>query len=333
MPERFRKSDTPKITNPPTFVSARPPSTPDAVLPEAVAQQTQAKLKSLIEGISQIILGKQEVIRLAVTCLLARGHLLFEDQPGVGKTLLSQALAQSLGLQFRRVQFTSDLLPADILGASIYDREAGSFVFHPGPVFTQVLLADEINRATPKTQSALLEAMEEGRVTSDGITHSLPQPFFVIATQNPSSQIGTFMLPESQLDRFLMRLALGVPDRTAERAILQGQDRREMLKAMPEILPWAEMQQMQLQARQVHVSAPLLDYVQDVLAASRASGRGLSPRGGLALLNAARAWALLQGRTMVLPEDVQDVGAAVMSHRLEGDGETALRLLEETPIP
>ncbi|MBB5037631.1 MoxR-like ATPase [Prosthecobacter dejongeii] len=314
-------------------MSARPPSTPDAVLPEAVAQQTQAKLKSLIEGISQIILGKQEVIRLAVTCLLARGHLLFEDQPGVGKTLLSQALAQSLGLQFRRVQFTSDLLPADILGASIYDREAGSFVFHPGPVFTQVLLADEINRATPKTQSALLEAMEEGRVTSDGITHSLPQPFFVIATQNPSSQIGTFMLPESQLDRFLMRLALGVPDRTAERAILQGQDRREMLKAMPEILPWAEMQQMQLQARQVHVSAPLLDYVQDVLAASRVNGRGLSPRGGLALLNAARAWALLQGRTLVLPEDVQDVGAAVMSHRLEGDGEMALRLLEETPIP
>lgn len=333
MPERFIKSDTPKITNPPTFVSARPPSSPDTVLPEAVALQIRTKLQSLIQGVSQIILGKEEVIRLAVTCLLARGHLLFEDQPGVGKTLLSQALAQALGLQFRRVQFTSDLLPADILGASIYDREAGSFVFHPGPVFTQVLLADEINRATPKTQSALLEAMEEGRVTSDGITHALPQPFFVIATQNPSSQIGTFMLPESQLDRFLMRLALGVPDRVAERTILQGQDRREMLKSMPEILPWGEMQQMQALVRQVHVSAPLLDYVQDILSASRAQGRGLSPRGGLALLNAARAWALQQGRTMVLPEDVQDVGAAVMAHRLEGDGETAMRLLEETPIP
>ncbi|HEY1082101.1 MAG TPA: AAA family ATPase, partial [Prosthecobacter sp.] len=243
------------------------------------------------------------------------------------------ALAQSLGLQFRRVQFTSDLLPADILGASIYDREAGSFVFHPGPVFTQVMLADEINRATPKTQSALLEAMEEGKVTADGITHALPQPFFVIATQNPSSQIGTFMLPESQLDRFLMRLALGVPDRAAERAILQGQDRREMLKALPEVLPWSEMQQMQALVRQVHVSPALLDYVQDLLASSRSRGRGLSPRGGLALLNAARAWALLQGRTMVLPEDVQDVGVAVMAHRLDGDPETASRLLEETAIP
>jgi len=314
-------------------VSARPITPTDATLPESVARQAQANLQKLIDGLSQIILGKQDVIRLAVSCLLARGHLLFEDQPGVGKTLLSQALAQALGLQFRRVQFTSDMLPADILGASIYDREAGSFVFHQGPVFTQVLLGDEINRATPKTQSALLEAMEEGKVTSDGVTHALPQPFFVIATQNPSSQIGTFMLPESQLDRFLMRLALGVPDRTAERSILQGQDRREMLKSMTEILPWAEMQQMQVQARQVHVSGPLLDYVQDLLAASRAEGHGLSPRGGLALLNAAKAWALMHGRAMVLPEDVQDVGVAVMSHRLEGDGETARRLLEETVIP
>lgn len=297
--------------------------------------KTQSQLQKLIAGISQIIVGKEEVIRLAVTCLLARGHLLFEDQPGVGKTLLSQALAQSLGLQFRRVQFTSDLLPADILGASIYDREAGSFVFHPGPVFTQVLLADEINRATPKTQSALLEAMEEARVTCDGTTHALPQPFFVIATQNPSSQIGTFMLPESQLDRFLMKLALGVPDRRAERSILQGQDRREMLKAMPEVLPWAEMQIMQGQVRKVQVAPALLDYVQDLLAASRSggAGSGLSPRGGLALLNAARAWALMQGRTMVLPEDVQDVGVAVMAHRLEGNGDTAARVLEETPVP
>lgn len=314
-------------------MSARPISSADATLPESVALEAQTKLQSLIHGISQIIVGKEDVIRLAVTCLLARGHLLFEDQPGVGKTLLSQALAQALGLQFRRVQFTSDMLPADILGASIYDREAGSFVFHPGPVFTQVLLADEINRATPKTQSALLEAMEEGKVTSDGITHALPQPFFVIATQNPSSQIGTFMLPESQLDRFLMRLALGVPDRVAERSILQGQDRREMLKAMPEILPWEEMQQLQSFVRQVHVSPALLDYVQDLLGASREQGRGLSPRGGLALLNAARAAALMHGRNMVIPEDVQKVGAAVMAHRLEGDGEEAIRLLEETAIP
>lgn len=314
-------------------MSARPVSSADVALPETVAAESSVKLQSLIRGVSQIILGKEHVIRLAVTCLLARGHLLFEDQPGVGKTLLSQALAQALGLGFRRVQFTSDLLPADILGASIFDREAGSFVFHPGPVFTQVLLADEINRATPKTQSSLLEAMEEGKVTSDGVTHALPQPFFVIATQNPSTQIGTFMLPESQLDRFLMRLALGVPDREAERAILQGRDRREMLRTMREVLPWAEMQEMQGQVRQVHVSGPLLDYVQDLLAASRAGAHGLSPRGGLALLNAARAWALLNGRTMVLPEDVQDVAPAVMAHRVEGDGATVHRLLEETAIP
>lgn len=335
LPAGPQKSDTPNITNPPTFVSARPISSADATLtlPESVALHAKDQLQKLIQGISQIILGKEDVIRLAVTCLLARGHLLFEDQPGVGKTLLSQALAQALGLQFRRVQFTSDLLPADILGASIFDREAGRFVFHPGPVFTQVLLADEINRATPKSQSALLEAMEEGKVTSDGITHALPQPFFVIATQNPSSQIGTFMLPESQLDRFLMRLALGIPDRNAERAILQGEDRRQMLRAMPEVLSWSEMEQMQTLVRQVHVSAALLDYVQDLLGATRASGHGLSPRGGLALLNAARAWALMHGRTMVVPEDVQDVGVSVMAHRLEGNADTAMRLLEETPIP
>ncbi len=324
----------PCLFHPPFFaVSSRPISPVDATLPESAAAQSRDKLLKLVQGVSQIIVGKEGVIRQAVTCLLARGHLLFEDQPGVGKTLLSQALAQGLGLQFRRVQFTSDLLPADILGASIYDREAGSFVFHPGPVFTQVLLADEINRATPKTQSALLEAMEEGKVTSDGITHALPQPFFVIATQNPSSQIGTFMLPESQLDRFLMRLALGVPDRAAERSILQGQDRREMLRAMPEVLSWTDMQQMQALVRQVHVSGPLLDYVQDLLGASRAHGRGLSPRGGLALLNAARAWALMHGRTMVLPEDVQDVAGPVMAHRLEGQTEAVVRLLEETPVP
>lgn len=305
----------------------------DVTLQSSEATLAAQRLHELTAALSKIILGKEHAVKLAVTCLLARGHLLFEDQPGVGKTLLSQALAQALGLQFRRMQFTSDLLPADILGASIYQRETGGFSFHPGPIFTQVLLADEINRATPKTQSALLEAMEEGRVTCDGTPHALPMPFFVIATQNPSSQIGTFMLPESQLDRFLMRLALGAPDRTAERAMLQGQDRREMLREMPAVMAWTELEEMQTQVRRVHVSAALLDYLQDLLAASRSAGHGLSPRAGLALLAAARAWALMEGRTMVLPEDVQAVGSAVMGHRLTGDVEMAETLLRETAVP
>ncbi|HCN28954.1 MAG TPA: AAA family ATPase [Verrucomicrobiales bacterium] len=217
-------------------MSARLDASESPVVTTAQAREAADRLGVLVAGLSEIILGKEDVLRLAVTCLLARGHLLFEDLPGVGKTLLSQALAQALGLRFRRVQFTSDLLPADILGANMYDRQSGGFVFHPGPVFAQVLLADEINRATPKTQSALLEAMEEGRVTCDGESHALPAPFFVIATQNPSTQMGTFMLPESQLDRFLMRLALGVPDRAAERSILQGRDRREALREMRQFI-------------------------------------------------------------------------------------------------
>ena len=306
---------------------------PNLTLTTADALASAQRLKVLTAALSQIILGKEKVIKLAVTCLLARGHLLFEDQPGVGKTLLSQALAQSLGLQFRRVQFTSDLLPADILGASIYQRETGSFSFHPGPVFTQVLLADEINRATPKTQSALLEAMEEGKVSCDGMPHPLPVPFFVIATQNPSSQIGTFRLPESQLDRFLMRLALGVPDRASEREMLQGRDRRELLREMPVAMAWSELEAMQKLVRLVHVAPALLDYLQDLLAASRRHGHGLSPRAGLALLAAARAWALLEGRAMVLPEDIQAVGVSVMGHRLIGDVDEAERLLTETVIP
>ncbi len=314
-------------------MSSRPASPHDLVLTAAEAAASAESLRLLNEALSQIILGKEQIVRLAVTCLLARGHLLFEDQPGVGKTLLSQALAQSLGLQFRRVQFTSDLLPADILGASIYDREAGSFTFHQGPVFTQVLLADEINRATPKTQSALLEAMEEGKVTCDGTPHTLPVPFFVIATQNPSTQIGTFMLPESQLDRFLMRLALGAPERGAERVMLQGQDRREMLRAMPPVMSWSELGHMQQLARLVHVSEPLLDYLQDLLAASRSGGHGMSPRAGLALLAAARAWALMEGRVMVLPEDVQAVASSVMSHRLAGGLNEVERLLDEVAVP
>ncbi|MFM7605007.1 MAG: AAA family ATPase, partial [Prosthecobacter sp.] len=236
----------------------------------------QQQIDALLRTVSQIILGKNETVRLAIACLMARGHVLFEDQPGVGKTLLSQALSQAMGLQFRRVQFTSDLLPADILGTSIFDRETGSFIFHRGPIFAQVLLADEVNRATPKTQSALLEAMEEGKVTADGSTHSLPDPFFVIATQNPSSQSGTYMLPESQLDRFLMRLGLGAPDRAAERALLQGHDRRDLLRTMPAALSPAELHTLQSWTREVHASPALLDYLQDLLAASRAADRGLS---------------------------------------------------------
>lgn len=309
------------------------------MLPAATAVQAALQIESIISQVSQIILGKENVVRLAVTCLLARGHLLFEDQPGVGKTMLSQALAQALGLGFRRVQFTSDLLPADILGASIYDRDTAAFHFHRGPVFTQVLLADEINRATPKTQSALLEAMEEGKVTADGSTHPLPEPFFVIATQNPSSQIGTFLLPESQMDRFLMRLELGVPDRNAERALLEGQERRELLRALQPAMSVPELQQLQTWARAVYASPALLDYLQDLLAASRVQGHGLSPRGGLSLLAAARAWALLNGRAMVLPEDIQAVAVYVMGHRLEHAAEgmsgTALarQLIAETPVP
>lgn len=316
-----------------------PHASTDAMLPAATAKTAAQQIETIIQRVSQIILGKEDVVRLAVTCLLARGHLLFEDQPGVGKTMLSQALAQALGLGFRRVQFTSDLLPADILGASIYDRDSGTFHFHRGPVFTQVLLADEINRATPKTQSALLEAMEEGRVTADGATHPLPEPFFVIATQNPSTQIGTFMLPESQLDRFLMRLALGVPDRVAERHLLEGAERRELLRAMEPAMTIIELQQLQGWTRAVHAAPALLDYLQDLLAASRVQGHGLSPRAGLAVLAASRAWALLAGRPMVLPEDIQAVAVPVMGHRLEhamdgmGGVDFAKQLIAETPLP
>jgi len=321
-------------------MSSRTQTTPtDVVLPAASAEQARQQIDDLIHAVGKIILGKDDVVRLAIACLLARGHLLFEDQPGVGKTMLSQALAQALGLQFRRVQFTSDLLPADILGASMLDRDTGTFIFHRGPIFAQVLLADEINRATPKTQSALLEAMEEGKVTSDGHTHTLPDPFFVIATQNPSTQTGTYTLPESQLDRFLMRLGLGAPNREAERALLQGQDRRELLRSMPSTLTTADLHALQSWTRAVHVSPALLDYLQDLLAASRALGHGLSPRAGLSLLAAARAWALINGRPMVLPEDIQAVGIPVMAHRLEHTiegstgAEAAAALLEETAVP
>ncbi|MDB6138692.1 MAG: family ATPase, partial [Verrucomicrobiaceae bacterium] len=286
----------------------------------------------------QVIVGKNDAIRLAVACLLARGHLLFEDLPGVGKTTLSQALARALGLQFRRVQFTSDLLPADILGASIFERETSTFQFRPGPVFAQVLLADEINRATPKTQSALLEAMEEGQVTADGASYPLPEPFFVIATQNPMSQMGTFALPESQLDRFLMRLELGIPGRDAERAMLMGEDSRTTLRTLTPAIAPDELHNLQRSVRAVHAAPALLDYLQDLLATSRRYGHGLSPRGGLALLAASRAWALMHGRPMVIPEDIQAIAPAVIAHRLDHcvDGmtgrEVATMVLKETGV-
>jgi MoxR-like ATPase len=277
------------------------------------------KLHAAARQVGEIIVGKDLQVRQALTCLLAGGHLLVEDVPGVGKTTLAHALAISLGLRFNRVQFTSDLLPADVNGISIYEREKNGFVFHPGPIFTQVLLADEINRATPKTQSGLLEAMEERQVSADGVTRALPEPFFVIATQNPTHQIGTFPLPESQLDRFLMCLSLGYPDAAAERALLMGEDRRTMLKALPAAMTPAELAQAQQGLRRIHAAPSLIDYVQALAAASRQNGafaEGLSPRAAIALLQAARAWAALEGRDHVLPEDVQAVLVPVCAHRL-----------------
>lgn len=292
--------------------------------------------------ICEVIVGKGEAVRLALACLLARGHLLIEDVPGVGKTTLSQALACSLGLEFNRIQFTSDLLPADILGNSIFDRDKQQFVFHHGPLFSPIVLIDEVNRATPKTQSALLEAMSERHISVDGVTHELPDPFFVIATQNPQHQIGTFPLPESQLDRFLMRIELGVPDRASERTMLLGIDRRDMLKQLKPVFSVETLRGLQDSVRKVHASAALLDYLQDLLDASRQRHScGLSPRAGLAMLNAAKAWAFMLGRDLVLPEDIQAVGVAVMGHRLghnlEQNGASgrtlAQNLLQSVPVP
>ena len=275
--------------------------------------------RSAASQIGQVVVGKDLSVRLSLTCLLAGGHLLIEDAPGVGKTTLAHALAISLGLPFRRIQFTADLLPSDVIGVSVYERNSGQFVFHPGPIFSEVLLADEINRASPKTQSALLEAMEEGQVSVDGLTRPLPEPFFVIATQNPLHQIGTFPLPESQLDRFLMCISLGYPDRAAERALLAGESRREMLRHLPAQARPSDLLAAQAEAARVHAAPALLDYVQALLAASRNPVHyveGLSPRAGLALLAAARAWAWLDGRGHLIPEDVQSVLPAVAGHRL-----------------
>jgi MoxR-like ATPase len=303
----------------------------------------QLKLQSLLAQLNTVIVGKSLQIQDCVACLLAGGHLLIDDVPGVGKTTLAHALARTFGLQFSRVQFTSDLMPSDLSGVSIYERGKEAFVFHPGPIFAQVLLADEINRASPKTQSALLEAMEEKQVTIEGETRPLPQPFFVIATQNPLDQLGTYALPESQLDRFLMRISLGYPDRAAERELLAGQDRRDVVERLPSLLTQAELQQLQQQVLAVHAAEPLLDYVQDLIAATRSGQwfvQGLSPRAGIAVVRAAKAQALLSGRDYVAPDDVQAILPQTIAHRLipvsdagRGADEQVRALLQAVPLP
>ncbi|MDR2216620.1 MAG: MoxR family ATPase [Nevskiaceae bacterium] len=277
-------------------------------------------LGDALRALDTILLGKAHALRLCMACLIARGHLLIEDVPGVGKTTLAHALARVLGLSWQRVQFTSDLLPADIIGVSVFDRTTQRFEFRKGPVFTQLLLADEVNRASPRTQSALLEAMGERQVSVDGLTHKLPEPFFVVATQNPQEQLGTFALPESQLDRFLMRIELGYPDPRFERMLLAEPDRREKLDAMPASMTPAQLLQAQHAAQTVHAAPALLDYVQALVAASRVRrdvALGLSPRAAQGLLRAARAWALIDGRRSVIPDDVQAVWAAIAGHRLQ----------------
>lgn len=301
------------------------------------------QLTALQRQISTIIKGKPVQIADSVACLIAGGHLLIEDLPGVGKTTLAHALSISMGLKFSRLQFTADLMPSDLLGVSVYEREKSGFVFHPGPVFAQVLLADEINRAGPKTQSALLEAMEENQVSIDGVSHALPQPFFVIATQNPSEQLGTYPLPESQLDRFLMCISLGYPDQAAERELLSGQDSREALRALSALMGPAELLAAQQAVRAIHASPALLDYLQALIAATRSGqwfSEGLSPRAGLGVLRAARAKALLAGRDFVSPDDVQAILPQTIAHRLRpragagrGPREQVRAMIEAIPLP
>ncbi len=315
-----------------------------AVQEQSRVNKAHEAFTQVINAANRIILGKEGTIRLALSCMLARGHLLIEDQPGVGKTTLANVLANLLGLSLQRIQFTSDLLPADILGVSVYSREKESFSFHAGPIFAQLILADEVNRATPRAQSALLEAMEEQQVTIEGRTRALPNPFFVIATQNPSSQVGTFPLPESQLDRFMMRLRLGYPDGKAERELLKGRDRRELLAETTAIISADELQGFQTQVHSVYVADALLDYLQDLLRFSRVCkdyNNGLSPRCGLAILHCAQAWALLHGHEHVLPEDIQAVLPSIIGHRLRltqedtepADESAAESLIKQVPIP
>ena len=305
--------------------------------------QADAHIQHLLTQLNTVIVGKSRQVHDCVACLLAGGHLLIEDVPGVGKTTLAHALARSFGLQFSRVQFTADLMPTDLIGVSVYERGREGFVFHPGPVFAQVLLADEINRASPKTQSALLEAMEEKQVTVEGDTRDLPQPFFVIATQNPHDQLGTYALPESQLDRFHMRLSLGYPDRQAERALLRGEDRRDMLDRLSAALTPADLARLQQTVARIHTAEPVLDYLQDLVNATR-SGRwfaqGLSPRAALAVVRAAKAEAFLQGRDYVAPDDIAAVLPQTTAHRLvpardagRGAVEQVRAMLDAVPLP
>jgi MoxR-like ATPase len=305
--------------------------------------QVKEKLQALLNQLNTVIVGKPAQVQDCVACLLAGGHLLIEDVPGVGKTTLAHALSRSFGLHFSRVQFTADLMPSDLSGVSIYERQKESFIFHPGPIFAQVLLADEINRASPKTQSALLEAMEEKQVTIEGATRPLPVPFFVIATQNPHDQLGTYALPESQLDRFHMRISLGYPDRAAERELLKGVDRRDMVDNLAAVLTPHDLLELQRQVSQVHAAEPLLNYLQDLMTATR-SGRwflqGLSPRAGIAVMRAARAQAFLSNRDYVAPDDIAAVLPQTTAHRLipvsdagRGALEQVRAMLDAVPLP
>jgi len=307
------------------------------------AAALQQLTQRLLNQLNTVIVGKSAQVHDAVACLLAGGHLLIEDVPGVGKTTLAHALSRSFGLQFSRVQFTSDLMPSDLSGVSVYERGSEQFVFHPGPVFAQVLLADEINRASPRTQSALLEAMEERQVTVEGETRPLPSPFFVIATQNPLDQLGTYALPESQLDRFHMRLSLGYPDRQAERELLQGHDRRAMLAQLPAVLGPGELSVLQKHIQTIHTADPVLDYLQDLVAATR-NGRwfvqGLSPRAAIAVVRAGQAQAFLSGRNYVAPDDIAAILPQTIAHRLSplhnagrGAQEQVRAMVEATPLP
>ena len=307
----------------------------------------QKNIKQILDALNNIILGKEPQIKLAITCLLANGHLLIEDLPGMGKTTLSHALAKALGLTYNRIQFTSDIMPADILGVSIFEKENshngeqhGTFRFHPGPIFSQLVLADEINRATPKAQSALLEAMEEGQVTIEGETRKLPSPFFVIATQNPISQSGTFPLPESQLDRFLMRISIGYPDAKSEMELLTGVDRRALAESLERVVSGDQLTQMQKEATNVHASITVLEYIQRIIHFTRYDAGysyGLSPRAGLGLLRAAKAWAYIHQREHLIPEDVQAVLPAVIDHRLadaaqQSEHGVSAQILQRIPV-